>query len=374
MIKIIDKSKCCGCTACVQICPKQCIAICADEEGFIYPEVDTQKCVNCSLCEKVCPYNNFNSPKKPLVCYAANNNDIKIRKQSSSGGVFTPIAEYVIAKGGVVFGAQFNNDWQVVHTYVDNKDYLGVFRGSKYVQSHIGESFKHAQKFLQEGRFVLFSGTPCQILGLKNFLRKQYSNLITIEIACHGVPSPKVWNDYLKSLNLSNIGMIYHRDKSTGWRDYSLSIKDIYNNILFIDKSYMNKYMMAFSLNFTLRPACFVCPAKAGKSGADITLADYWGIENFFPQLDDNLGTSFICCNSQIGEIIINDISCKLRMLRSDYQSALLYNPCIEKSTVRPLKWNQFWTDYNRLGINVIFSIKNRKSNILKRIIKRLLK
>ncbi len=197
MIEIKEKYNCCGCSACVQICPKQCISLSADNEGFLYPQVDTAVCINCGLCEKVCPVINQNEPRMPLEVYAAKNTDEEIRLKSSSGGIFTLLAEHIISEGGVVFGARFNENWEVVHDYTETVEGLESFRGSKYVQSIIGENFKKAKFFLDEGRNVLFSGTPCQVAGLKKFLRKEYENLLTVEVVCHGVPSPMVWHDYL---------------------------------------------------------------------------------------------------------------------------------------------------------------------------------
>ena len=197
MIDIKEKNNCCGCSACVQICPKQCISMAADNEGFLYPQVNSAICIDCGLCEKVCPVINQSAPREPLVVYAAKNNNEDIRLKSSSGGIFTLLAEKVIEEGGVVFGAKFDADWNVVHDYTETIEGLAAFRGSKYVQSIIGDNFKTAKQFLNNGRKVLFSGTPCQIAGLKKYLRKEYDNLLTVDVVCHGVPSPMVWRDYL---------------------------------------------------------------------------------------------------------------------------------------------------------------------------------
>ena len=372
MIQILDKYNCCGCNACVQKCPKQCIYMQEDEEGFLYPDVDLDKCIDCLLCEKVCPCLNQERPKKPLACYSAKNTNEDIRRQSSSGGIFTAIAEKVIAEDGVVFGARFDDSWQVVHSYTDNFEGLTSFRGSKYVQSKIGESFKHVELFLDEGRKVLFSGTPCQISGLYHFLRKEYDNLLMIEVVCHGVPSHKIWQEYLQSLRLPDIGSISYKDKSTGWRGYSFTIKDTEGKIVFTEKASDNKYLMAFSCNLTLRPSCFSCPAKAGKSRADITIADYWGIEHLVPHMDDNKGTSFICGNTQKGKTLIEQLNIEIYV--ADYTQSVPYNSCIEKSTSEPRDRQQFWDNYQENGINTLFTLKKRTQNILKRIIKRILR
>jgi coenzyme F420-reducing hydrogenase beta subunit len=171
-----------------------------DIEGFLYPEVDAERCCDCGLCNNACPVINRGETRKPLYVYAAKSRDEEIRRQSSSGGIFTLLAERVLDENGIVFGAHFDKNWEVTHSYVETKEGLGLFRGSKYVQSRIGESYLQAQQFLEKGDKVLFSGTPCQISGLKLFLGKKYDNLLTVDFVCHGVPSPKVWHMYLSQL------------------------------------------------------------------------------------------------------------------------------------------------------------------------------
>lgn len=372
MINILDKKQCCGCNACVQKCPRHCITMQEDKEGFLYPKVELSECIDCHLCEKVCPCLNLEEAREPLVCYAAKNKDELIRRRSSSGGIFTAIAEKVIADRGVVFGASFDDSWQVVHTCADQLEQLAAFQGSKYVQSIIGNSFKKAEDILKSGRKVLFSGTPCQISGLKHFLRKDYDNLLTIEVVCHGVPSPKIWHEYLASFNLTNIGSISHKDKSTGWRGYSFTVKDKAGRILLTQRAVDNKYLMAFTYNYTLRPSCFSCPVKAGKSRADITLADYWGIEKLLPQMDDNKGTSFLCIHSEKGKNMINRLN--LMMESADYSQSIPFNSCIYQSTGMPAEREVFWNDYELNGIRSLFSLKKKQQNILVRIIKRILR
>lgn len=198
MIKVKDKSRCCGCEACVSSCPVQCIDLVMDKEGFLYPQVDVTRCIDCGKCEKVCPELVEAGEGKATGVYAAKNPDDEVRRASSSGGIFTLLAKYVLAENGVVFGARFDKDWNVVHDYTESKEGLGAFRGSKYVQSRTGETFKQAERFLKAGRKVLFSGTPCQIMGLKRYLRREYDNLLTVDFVCHGVPSPLVWRKYIE--------------------------------------------------------------------------------------------------------------------------------------------------------------------------------
>lgn len=370
MIEIKDKKDCCGCHACVTVCAKHCITMQSDEEGFLYPVVDKNACTDCGLCEKVCPVINQSEPRKPLKVYAAKNKNEEIRRQSSSGGIFTLLAEKVIAEGGVVFGARFDENWDVIHSWADTIEGIAAFRGSKYVQSTIGDSYRQAKDFLKQGRKVLFSGTSCQIAGFKKYLRKEWDNLLTIDVVCHGVPSPKIWREFLESLQLPDIGTISHKDKSTGWRSYSFSVKDTKGKVVYTEKASENKYLSAFVRNLILRPSCFLCPAKDGKSLSDITLADYWGIEYLAPQLDDNKGTSFICCNTQKGVMIVDCLN--LISVVADYQKSVPYNSCIVKSTNEPIERLSFWNNYKKDGIKALPRVE--KMNLLKRIVKRLLK
>ena len=317
MIDIKEKHNCCGCGACVQICPKQCISMSEDNEGFLYPHVNSAICIDCGLCEKVCPVINQNEPNEPLAVYAAKNTNEEIRLKSSSGGIFTLLAEQVITEGGVVFGARFNEGWEVIHDYTETVEGLEAFRGSKYVQSFIGDNFKVAKQFLNNGRKVLFSGTRCQIAGLKKFLQKDYENLLTVEVVCHGVPSPMVWRDYLEykraeraagkntvssSLNeLPVITGISFRDKTNGWKKYGFKIcyaasKAAENSVsksgnkanCEITPFKEDLLMKGFLKDIYLRPSCYHCAARQGKSGADISIADYWGIQSIHPEIDDD--------------------------------------------------------------------------------------
>lgn len=372
MIKIKNTYNCCGCEACSQKCPRQCISMKEDGEGFLYPIVDLENCIDCGLCEKVCPCLNEKESKEPLISYAAVNIHDEVRNESSSGGVFTALSISIISEGGVVFGAKYDENWCVMHHFAETVDDCRAFRGSKYVQSRIGNLYKQVEYFLRAGRRVLFSGTPCQISALKNFLRKEYDNLVLVDVVCHGVPSPKIWEEYLQSLNLRQISSISHKDKSTGWRSYSFTIKDDMGEIVFKEKASDNKFLTAFIDNLILRPSCFSCPAKSGKSGADITLADFWGVEHILPQIDDNKGISFISCNSDKGKNLIEGLD--LSLVATDYQLSIQYNSCMVTSTQEPAERAKFWVDYQQKGINALLTRKKKSQSIIKRIIKRLIK
>ncbi len=293
MIEIKDKRHCCGCTACEQVCPKHCISMQEDEEGFKYPCVDASLCINCELCKKVCPYlNSYPIPTEKPASYACKTKDDELREKSSSGGLFTILATHIIQDGGVVFGAKFDDNWSVVHGYAETLDGLSAFRGSKYVQSDLGDSFNQVKDFLKGGREVMFTGTPCQVAGLNHFLQKKYDNLITVDFVCHSVPSPLVWKKYLDELRGDRIikGVSF-RDKSEGWARYGLYV--LADNVLLTKGSHHdNIYMKAFLSNLIVRPGCKNCPVRCYQSGADITIADCWGFNEFHPELNDDKGMS----------------------------------------------------------------------------------
>lgn len=375
MIDIKEKHNCCGCGACVQICPKQCISMSADNEGFLYPHVNNVICIDCGLCERVCPVINQNEPKEPLAVYAAKNTNEEIRLKSSSGGIFTLLAEQVIAEGGVVFGVRFNKNWEVIHDYTETSEGLEAFRGSKYVQSVIGNNFIKVKQFLADGRKVLFSGTPCQIAGLKKFLRKDYENLLTVEVVCHGVPSPMVWRDYLdykraeraagkntvsSSLNeLPVITGISFRDKTNGWKKFGFKIcyaasKAAENSVsksanivnCEITPFKEDLFMKGFLKDLYLRPSCYHCVALQGKSGADISIADYWGVQSIHPEIDDDKGTGLVLINTKQGANYFNSIANQINSLTSSYDKAIMQNPCIVNSVKEPKRRHQFWQNY----------------------------
>ena len=342
MLKIKDKTACCGCAACVQVCPKQCITFNEDNEGFRYPSVDFDSCVKCGLCEKVCPISCHKEQRIPLAVYAGKNNDCCVRQQSSSGGVFTLIANEIVNAGGVVFGASFDNDWEVEHRYADQLCDLAAFRGSKYLQSRIGDTYKKVEEFLKEGRQVLFSGTPCQVAGLKSFLRKEYDSLLTVDIICHGVPSPLVWRRYLEETAVDQkIADINFRSKHESWKRYSVVIKST-DRVVLNQPYYENAYMKGFLSDIYLRPSCYACSFKKGSSGSDITLGDFWGIETSLPQFDDDKGVSAILVNTSLGLNLIESLNIDRREV--SYETILKGNPSLEENSRVDLKLrSMFW-------------------------------
>lgn len=357
MIKIIRPEDCCGCGACEQKCPRNCISLIPDNEGFWYPKVDMNLCIDCSICEKVCPVINQEGERVPLKVYAAKNIDEEVRAKSASGGIFTIIAENVINKGGVVFGVKFDENWDVVFDYTETKEGLEKFRRSKYVQAWLGNTYKKVHELLNQGRLVLFTGTPCQISGLRRFLNKNYEHLLLMDLICEGVPSPKVWRKYLEeeivrqcrnfssssnvfSKNDLRIQDISFRNKSLGWKLFSFSLSFINNK----DKNsdlpiYINRnseYIQALINYLHLRPICYECPFKSCKSHSDITIADYWGISRLHPEMDDDKGTSMVYVHTQKGETFFDKE--KTRYLETTYEEAFMFNNIITSSKKHPYR------------------------------------
>ena len=385
MISISDKMNCCGCSACASVCPRQCISMQADNEGFLYPIVDKNACIDCSLCENVCPFLNIQRERNPVKVYAAQSKDDELRLKSSSGGIFSLLAAAVIEDGGVVFGVRFDDNWQPVFDYVENTADLYVFRGSKYVQAVIGNAYKDAQTFLKQGRKVLFSGTPCQIAGLKRFLKSEYENLLTVDVVCHGVPSPYVWKKYLHEIIMSApradqvkntvlssskdipvITGISFRDKKLGWEKYSFvvrakSAEGGQNSVLLSDMHLENRFMQAFLSNMILRPSCYNCKVKAGRSGSSITIADFWSVKKYHPEMDDGKGTSLVLVNTQNVGYWINRILPLTEYVESDYGYGVAGNPAIEKSVKIPKYRDFFWKKFPAYGIKTMDLI-HRKS------------
>lgn len=358
MIRIKHKSDCCGCEACVQRCPKRCISLHRDQEGFLYPLVDESICIDCGLCERVCPVINQGEPLKPLVAYAAKNQDESVRLSSSSGGVFTALAEQVIAQGGVVFGARFDESWNVVHDYVETVEGLSAFRGAKYAQSRIGLCFLQAETFLRQGRQVLFSGLPCQIAGLKKFLRKDYDNLITVDLFCHGVPSPMVWKRFLEeevATPHTQLKSISFRDKASGWKNYSFSYLQEDTDGVHLHRmlSAKNLFMRGFLTDLYLRPSCYHCPVKQCKSGSDLTIGDYWGIQQAHPGLDDDKGVSAVLVNTDKGAAILQAVQ-QVSLYESTFEKVVKCNPALIKSAQEPTKRSLFFELLNQRKISEV--------------------
>lgn len=347
MILIKDKTTCCGCGGCAQICPKKCISLEIDEEGFWYPLVHEEECINCKLCEQVCPILNKNNHKyrSKLDAYVAYHNNLEVRMESSSGGIFSGLAAKILDENGTVYGAAFDSDLMVRHIKIQRHSELYKIRGSKYLQSVIGTTFEEVKKDLQEGKTVLYSGTACQIAGLRSFLKKDYPQLYTVDVLCHGVPSPKLWKKYLddqQEKHGASVSKSLFRDKKYGWKSYAVSLT-FANDMVYESVFHKDAFMQMFLRNISLRPSCYSCEFKDMNRPSDITLGDCWGIENSFPAMDDNRGTSIIAVHTSKGKALLESISSDISIVPAELDKILPPNSDSRKSAPRHPKRKQFF-------------------------------
>lgn len=347
MIRITDKSHCCGCTACVNACPVQCIVMRRDREGFDYPVANPDICINCGKCETVCPVLNPRSESAPLAAFAARSE--ADMEGSSSGGLFPMLAGKFIQEGGVVYGAAFMEDMSVGHVDVTDVDGLERLKGSKYVQSDPYAVFEEVRDLLKDGGHVLFAGTPCQIAGLHDFLGERKEGLITVDIACHGVPAPGLWEKYVSALERRFGGRlrdVSFRDSSKSWRHYGVKFEIQTEDGLYSRhvSNMSDPYMALFLQDMTLRPSCYSCPARKGRSGSDITLADLWNVSEAAPEFDDDRGTSLVLVNTAVGlrlfESLVKD---GLRVLAVDKETAVKRNSGFAADVKIPEKREEFF-------------------------------
>lgn len=323
------KENCVGCWACFNRCPKQALNMVEDDEGFRYPCVEQDKCVQCGACARVCPIlNPLNAIQTEGIpdTYAAINENWEVRQDSSSGGVFQLLAEYVLHKKGIVFGAGFDENWEVVHRSVTDIDELKTLRVSKYLQSRIEDTYKKVQQELQAGRLVLFSGTPCQCVALKKYIKRDYENLILVDFICHGVPSPAIWRTYVSCrVGKNTIQNISFRNKNLSWERYLLVFFFTNTNKYLGADLNTDIYLRGFLQNLYLRPACHECKFCKKNRPVDITMADFWGVQEEIPEMYDGKGTSLVVIHSDKGRKIFRQISAK--KAKVDYDKAVGHNP-----------------------------------------------
>jgi coenzyme F420-reducing hydrogenase beta subunit len=357
MQEICKRNSCCGCYACKNVCPKNAISMKEDAQGFEYPVINAQFCINCGLCKKVCPILNKkveadNLPK----AYAGYNKNTDIRMESSSGGIFTEISKKIIEDDGVIFGAIFDEKFNVIHEEISDISNLGKIRGSKYIQSQIKDTYKRARKYLEEGRKVLFTGTPCQIEGLYSYLRKDYENLYTQDLICHGVPSKKIWKKYLEYRELKDDGKItnlsFRNKHNKGWNNYQTHF-EYEGKQIDIDHN-EDYYMRLFLSDIALRPSCYECQFKKKHKMSDITLADFWGINEIMPEMNDEKGTSLIIVNSEKGNTLLNSIKTSICIAEVEFEKAIKSNKSMYQSPELEKQKNDIYKDLEKLDIEEI--------------------
>lgn len=344
------KNDCSGCTACVSVCPMHCITMRANEDGFLYPSIQKENCAKCGLCEKACPVLR-NTPWSSDYFHEAwtvISADRDMLLKSSSGGLFTELAKLILKEGGCIVGAAFTEDYRSVHhIFVETIEALASIRGSKYIQSEIGSVYLKTREALNAGRKVLFSGTPCQISGLRQFLGQEYKNLILVDVVCHGTPSSSLWQKYLSSIEKQMGGItkyVSFRNKEQGWKEYSVDIH-FTGEKRYFKKYRENAFMKMFLRNVCLRESCYHCKAKELGSAADITIGDFWGVEHVYPELDSSLGVSLALIHTKKGKDLFSRLPLETITRQTDYDVAVSYNTPIFQSVYRPRERNHFFVD-----------------------------
>ena len=350
------KAECTGCGACVSICPRKAITMQPDEEGFLYPSVNGDLCVECDLCEKRCPVGK-ELPEHSLHAYGMQHKDEEIRRQSSSGGVFTALARGMFAGGGVVFGAAFDEALRVEHIGAFDETDLAAMRGSKYVQSDAADAMAHAASLLDRGIPVLFSGTPCQNAGLKARVSKKHEEqLLTVDFVCHGVPSPGVFASYLRELEQKHgkrVTAYTFRDKRLGWKNFS-AVATFEDGTEHAGQQTTEPFLYGFLQNLYLRPSCTQCSAlRGGRHASDITIADLWGAEGICPDKDDDSGLSLVFVHTQKGKKAIEAAGAQLHVFPvKDVERLLRVNPSIKHTASAHVKRKAFFAAYAKKGFD----------------------
>ncbi|SEA08378.1 Coenzyme F420-reducing hydrogenase, beta subunit [Eubacterium aggregans] len=353
-ISIKEKKDCCGCTACYSKCPQNAISMCLDEEGFSYPEIDTFRCIDCGVCINVCVFNKRGGKNYPIKVFAGKNKNDSIRMTSSSGGTFSALAQYVDGQEGIVYGVAFNKEKQAIHQSATNKNEWELFKGSKYIQSNLYENniFQSVKNELENEKSVLFTGTPCQISGLRSYLgNKDFPGLILCDIVCHGVPSPMIWSDFLEYIEKNEkkrIDVVEFRDKSVSWHNSTMSFYNNKEKFLSYPQA-RGIFGGAFFNHFILRPSCHQCPYASFSRDSDITIADYWGVERVMPEFDDDKGVSLILINSEKGVSLLPTLKEKMELKESTVQDC--QQPNLIKASEPNRYRNIFWLTYKKKGL-----------------------
>lgn len=377
MIQIINKKDCCGCTACLSVCPKKCINMEADEEGYLYPKVDTSICIECHLCEKVCPILN---PVKlgsfEPKAYAVQHKVLSIRENSASGGAFSALAGCILEHGGVVYGGAFNSDFHVLHIRVESLTGLAELRGSKYVQSDMGEIFSLVKKDLKNGRMVMFSGTPCQIEGLVNSLGGLYpsNNLFLVDLVCHGIPSPLFWNKFVAHLSkkYGTLKFVSFRNKYFGYAGSTMAMKFEGGKMKYLDRD-IQFYKKLFFDDINTRPSCFHCKFKTVKRISDFTIFDCWHVNEVSKKMDDDLGTTWVIVQSTKGSHFFETIKPSVNWTEASIETAINLDGQLAVNCTMPNpRREQFFKDMHKYEFDKLLemyypmTMKKRLINIVK--------
>ncbi|NEU06595.1 Coenzyme F420 hydrogenase/dehydrogenase, beta subunit C-terminal domain [Clostridium senegalense] len=358
----LRKEDCCNCSACYNTCPTQAISMKSDEEGFLYPVIDKELCIDCHSCVNICPLiydGNYKEKTVPNFLVAKHKRE-EVLMNSTSGGVFTAISDVILKEGGVVYGADFDDEFHVLHKRAENYEQRNRMRISKYVQSNMGNTFEQVKKDLMNKRKVLFTGTPCQNAGLRGYMGDSslVENLYLCDVICHSIPSPLVWEDYKRLLEKEYKGKltsIQFRSKTIDWS------RENSNKTFLFTTSHSEKihtderfYQLFFGNKTIMRPSCEQCPFTDIHRASDITIADYWGIEKYAPEWNDKKGVSLILINNEKGSNLLKKCSEELKYETRPMEESLAEQQRLSESIKFPKKREKFWHDYRKYGFEYI--------------------
>ncbi len=372
MENIVSYEKCTGCGACANICPKHAVSMKINNEGFLYPKIDSKKCIDCGLCKKTCPVLNGTENKALNTCYAGYNKNEDELLTSSSGGIFPLIAKYVLDNNGIVIGAAFDKANKLKHIAITKMTELNLLKGSKYLQSEIGKIYTYVKNNVKKVK-ILFVGTPCQVAGLKFFLREDYENLFCIDLFCHGVPSQKLFSKFINEIENEfndNILDYNFRDKTSGWETYSNTI--LLRKTKHTELQKDNNYMKLFLSDIALRESCYNCSFKLGNKYSDITLGDFWGVKNECPDMYNNNGVSAIIINSEKGKELFSKLEKGIFYKSCNIKSIINGNPLLERSVSRPPSRETFYKNIDKYTIKGLVKKYVPKKSIIKRVLSRI--
>lgn len=372
MERVFEKKElCCGCSACKNVCPKGAISMGPDEKGFLYPEINQSLCIDCGLCKEVCPfpagYVHPDVLPSPVV-YAAKNRAEQVRMTSSSGGLFVPLSDIILSRGGVVYGARFDENHRVIHSRARTGEERDLFKSSKYVQSDLNGIFRDVAADLKDGKVVLFSGMPCQSAGLQSYLDKRKIGrecLVVCDFVCHGAPSPLIFEEYkayMEKKTGSRIKDLTFRAKSTKKSTQDMRISFENGAAYQAPSAWEDPYYRMFLNNLILRPSCYQCTFTKTKRASDITLADFWGVEKAFPQFEDKKGVSLALLNTSKGKKLFEAVMPQLEVISPPLERCIEKNPNLRRPSSAKQPPEQFWNEYKEQGFDFVVQRYGRRT------------
>ena len=372
-----NPKECCGCGACAAVCPKGAITM-VRKDGFDYPRVDDALCVDCGLCKKVCAFQKEKITESNCIAAYACKHKEDIRMHSSSGGIFTALSDKTLTAGGVVYGAAFDSAMVLRHTRAENAAQRDAMRGSKYIQSSMDGIYQQVKADLKENIPVLFTGTPCQVAALKAYLGKPYENLLTVDVICHGVPSPEVWEQFVAYLNEKYSGQLVDyafRNKAVSWRRYS-PVARFADGRTVGENDHTGAFVELFRYDVCMRPACTVCPYASHHRQGDLTIGDFWGIEDVLPQLDDGKGVSSVMVNSEKGAQVLESLT-GVELTACTQAQIAARQPNLSRPSQFSNKAEAFQRDWRTMEFTKVLKkytrvgFKRRVIDVIKKILKR---